>query len=92
MIAIVQDSSMEKVFLIEEWFDLDNKHPFNKYLDNQLLQHCLPDTATHKAHEIAKFLIFAQHVQWEKTSSLAFTSDYQGAGDILTDPQITSNP
>lgn len=92
MIAIVQDSSMEKVFLIEEWFDLDDEHPFNKYLDNRLPQHCLPDTATHKAHEIAKFLVFAQHVQWEKTGGLVFTSDYQGAGDILTDPQITSNP
>jgi len=92
MIAIVRDSSKEKVFLVEEWFDLVDGPPFHKYLGNRFLEPCVPSTASPKAHQIADFLLFAQHVQWEKTGGLAFTSDYQGAGDILTDPQITSNP
>ena len=92
MIAIVWESSKEKVFLVEEWFNPDTGYSFEKYLGNRFLDPCLPPTATPKAYEIAEFLVFAQHVQWEKTCGLAFTSDYQGGGDILTDLQITSNP
>lgn len=93
MIAIVQDHPTEKVFLIEEWIDTDgSERPFIKYLGNQYLQSCVSDDAPPEAHEIANFLTFAQHVQWEKSQFSAFTSDYQGAGKLLTDPQITSNP
>lgn len=93
MIAIVQNYSKEKVFLVEEWIDTDGSdHPFIKYLGNQYLQPCVSDDAPPEAHNIAKFLTFAQHVQWEKSQFSAFTSDYQGAGKLLTDPQITSNP
>jgi len=93
MIAIVRESTMEKAFLIEEWLDPDDEErPFVKYLGNRFLEPCVPSTAPTCAHEIAEFLSFAQHVQWQKTSGLAFTSDYQGAGEVLTDPEITSNP
>ena len=91
MIAIVVESSKEKVFLVEEWLDL-SKHPFEKYLGNRLPESSLSDDATTEAHKITEFLLFAQHVQWQKTSRLVYTSDYQGAGDVLTDPQITSDP
>jgi hypothetical protein len=78
------------VFLIEEWITSDdNEHPFIKYVGNRFPASCVPSMAHHDAHDIA---IFAQHVQWMKTGHLAFTSDYQGAGNILTDPQVTSNP
>jgi len=84
---------MEKAFLVEEWIALDNgEHLFIKYLGNHFPESCIPPTACPKAHNIAEFLVFAQHVQWEKSGGLVFTSDYQGAGGILTDPQITSNP
>jgi len=94
MIAIVRESSMEKVFLVEEWLNQDdsNGRKFLKYVGNHFPQSCVRDTEPPEAHKVAEFLIFAQHVQWSKTGRLAFTSDYQGAGDILTDPQITSNP
>jgi len=93
MIVIVRESTMEKAFLIEEWLDPDDEErPFVKYLGNRFLEPCVPSTAPTRAHEIAEFLSFAQHVQWQKTSGLAFTSDYQGAGEVLTDPEITSNP
>jgi hypothetical protein len=91
MIAIVEES--EKVWLVEEWLDVDDsERPFTKYIDNRFASPCLPETAPHKAQETAKFLVFAQHVQWEKTNWIAFTSDYQGVGNILTDPQITTHP
>src|SRR5260221_3263044 len=85
---------MEKVFLIEEWLNQDNhsRHKFLKYVGNHFPQSCVDSTEPPEAHQVTKFLIFAQHVQWIKSSGLAFTSDYQGAGDVLTDPQITSNP
>ena len=93
MIAIVRESTMEKAFLIEEWLDPDDGEcPFVKYLGNRFLEPCVPLTAPPRTHEIAEFLSFAQHIQWQKTGGLAFTSDYQGAGGVLTDPEITSNP
>lgn len=93
MIALVQDSPTDKAFLVEEWIALDDsEHPFIKYMDNCYPQSTVPLTAHPEAHEIAEFLIFAQHVQWQKSDNLVYTSDYQGAGGILTDPQITSNP
>lgn len=93
MIAIVQDPLLEKAFLVEEWIEVDDsEYPFTKYLNNRFPQSCVGLLAPPTAHEVAEFLIFAQHVQWEKTGFSAFTSDYQGARHLLTDPQITSNP
>jgi Alpha-kinase family len=94
MIAIVRENSMEKVFLIEEWLNLDDRsgRKYLKYLGNHFPESCVRPTDPPEAHELAEFLIFAQHVQWKKTGGRVFTSDYQGAGDILTDPQITSKP
>jgi hypothetical protein len=92
MIAVVQASS-EKAFLVEEWINTDDgDQPFVKYINNQFPQSCIPYSASSNAREIAEFLCFAQHVQWEKSKYSVFTSDYQGAGNLLTDPQITSNP
>jgi hypothetical protein len=94
MIAVVSDLPKSKAFLVEEWINTDNgDHRFIKYLNNRVPHHIsdsVPQAS--KAREITDFLIFAQHVQWKKTQYLAFTSDYQGAGDLLTDPQIMSNP
>jgi Alpha-kinase family len=92
LIAIVQSSSVEKAFLVEELIDLGDAHPFIKYLDNRFPISRVPLSAPPDTQNIADFLVFAQHVQWEKTQHSVFTSDYQGAGDLLTDPQITSNP
>lgn len=93
MIAIVQDLNIEKAFLVEEWINVnDDEQPFVKYINNRFPQSSLSHLAPPKAHKIADFLIFAQHVQWEKSQFLVFTSDYQGAGELLTDPQIMSDP
>lgn len=92
MIAIVQETAMEKAFLVEEWIESsDRDYPFIKYINNRTPLPCVPDIAPPTSHNTAAFLAFAQHVQWEKSQYSAFTSDYQGAGNLLTDPQITSN-
>lgn len=94
MIAVVRDLPTPKAFLVEEWINTDgDDHQFIKYLNNRVPHH-ISDLAPQppKAREITDFLIFVQHVQWMKSQYLAFTSDYQGAGNLLTDPQITSNP
>ena len=93
MIALVRNLSTPKAFLVEEWINTDNgNRQFIKYLNNRVPHH-ISDSVPQapKAWEITDFLIFAQHIQWKKSHYLAFTSDYQGAGDLLTDPQIMSN-
>ncbi len=94
MIALVNDLPTPKAFLVEEWINTDDSnHQFIKYLNNWVPHHISDSVPqTPKAREITDFLIFAQHVQWKKSGNLAFTADYQGAGDLLTDPQIMSNP
>jgi hypothetical protein len=94
MIAIVQEGSMEKVFLIEEWIDTDpdTDTVFTKYINNRSAKICLEGLPSLEAQVITDFLSFAQHVQWVKSKNLTFTSDYQGAGNLLTDPQIIADP
>lgn len=93
IIALVHDLPTSKAFLVEEWINTDDgNHQFIKYLNNRVPHHISSVPQAPKAWEITDFLIFAQHVQWKKTQCLAFTSDFQGAGDLLTDPQIMSNP
>ncbi|KAG1790000.1 uncharacterized protein HD556DRAFT_1446572 [Suillus plorans] len=43
-------------------------------------------------YEVASFFSFTQHVQYVKTGGLAFISDYQGSTELLTDPQILTDP
>ncbi|KAF5342368.1 hypothetical protein D9611_001109 [Ephemerocybe angulata] len=38
--------------------------------------------------ETAEFLCFTQHVQYLQTKGYGYISDYQGSGDLLTDPQL----
>ncbi|KAG1847356.1 hypothetical protein DFJ58DRAFT_843242 [Suillus subalutaceus] len=42
-------------------------------------------------YDLAVFLSFTQHIQYEKTEGLAFISDYQGSTELLTDPQILTH-
>jgi hypothetical protein len=98
LIAVVQSAfgDPDKAFLVEEWIDTDETdktdRQFTKYINNRFPESCVPPSVPYTVHQKAAFLAFAQHVQWEKTQHSAFTSDYQGAGHLLTDPQITSNP
>ena len=92
MIAIVLDDSKEKAFFVEEWIETDEgDRQFQKYVNNRHATSCVPIGAPPKVHYLAEFLLFSQHVQWEKTKMMVFVSDYQGEGGLLTDPQITTD-
>jgi len=92
MVAIIQGLPMEKAFLVEEWIETDkDKCQYLKYINNCFPTSTVPFSTPQKAYNIAYFLVFSQHLQWEKTKMGAFVSDYQGAGGLLTDPQITAN-
>ncbi|KAF4612188.1 hypothetical protein D9613_004565 [Agrocybe pediades] len=43
-------------------------------------------------YETSLFLCFIQHVQFQFTHHTVYISDFQGAGDLLTDPQIMTHP
>jgi hypothetical protein len=92
MIAVIQEGLSAKAFLVKEWIDNDNGYGFLKYINNHHAESCLDDCAPLTAHGIVEFLCFAQHIQWFKSKYLTFTSDYQGASNLLTDPQIIADP
>ncbi|KAF5366064.1 hypothetical protein D9757_012396 [Collybiopsis confluens] len=85
-LAIAQNDTSD-TFLVEELID---DRPFVKYINNNSAK---PRKLANPAQaRIARFLCFAQHVQWNKTKGLAYTSDFQGSGNLLTDPQIITRP
>ena len=93
MVALVKNATKEKAFLVEEWINTDEiDNVYTKYITNRHSQSIVPLGAPQNMHDIASFLVFAQHVQWQKTHHLVFTLDYQGAGLLLSDPQIISKP
>ena len=71
MIAIIHGGT-DKAFLIEEYIT----GPFSKYINNSKPVPLQGLTGT--SLELAHFLCFAQHVQYEKSPNLAYTSDFQG--------------
>jgi hypothetical protein len=90
MIAIVQNP--EKAYLVKEWIDTEyDEVPFTKYINNNLSESLIPLSAPKAVQDTTNFLVFIQHMQWEKMNFEAFTSDYQGTGVLLTDLQIISN-
>ena len=93
MVALVKTVEKEKAFLVEEWINTDEvDNIYTKYITNHHSVSALPFTTPQHMHNIAAFLVFAQHMQWQKTHQLTFTADYQGAGLLLSDPQVISKP
>ena len=80
--AIAEVSGEEKIFLIEEWINT-SKATFTKYINNARAVPCIPQTAPEELKNIANFLCFAQHVQYQFTFGRMFTSDYQGMSHII---------
>ncbi|KAJ3712619.1 hypothetical protein C8R42DRAFT_727784 [Lentinula raphanica] len=96
-LVIARREDHEEFYMMEECIGGDgcNDWPFLKYICNNSAHPILVDTTSPRASEknlCARFLAFAQHVQYVHTAKLAFTSDFQGAGDLLTDPQIITHP
>ncbi|KAJ8692171.1 hypothetical protein PTI98_009508 [Pleurotus ostreatus] len=76
---------VKKSYLIEEVIN----GKFIKYINNDSPE--LLPMENQDQERRAKFLAFAQHVQYFKTESV-FISDLQGGDTLLTDPQITTDP
>ena len=49
-----------------------------KYINNARAVSCISPKAPEEMQNIANFLCFAQHVQYQVTHGTLFTSDYQG--------------
>lgn len=73
---LAEDCERKKSYLIEEW--IDDTAKFVKYINNGHPVACVPVDASEDVHRIAEFLCFAQHIQFNETGGLAYTSDYQG--------------
>jgi Alpha-kinase family len=84
-VAIAQIPSNSKgptfhVYLVEEFIDEDLEGLFTKYIQNATARSLLkPDQ---EGYDIAEFLCFCQHVQYEKTGGSTYISDFQGACTI----------
>ncbi|EIW80120.1 hypothetical protein CONPUDRAFT_74365 [Coniophora puteana RWD-64-598 SS2] len=70
------------LYLLEERID----HQFIKYINNDSVTPC--KGLSKEEEEIANFLCFVQHVQYQTMHRVAFLSDFQGGGNLLTNPQI----
>ncbi|KIO08033.1 hypothetical protein M404DRAFT_135048 [Pisolithus tinctorius Marx 270] len=80
--------SVVAAYLLEEKIECGDSK-FTKFIHNVQYSSLLePD---HDAFHIAEFLVFTQHIQYMKTDSLAYISDYQGNTTLLTDPQILTH-
>ncbi|THU98733.1 hypothetical protein K435DRAFT_585995, partial [Dendrothele bispora CBS 962.96] len=83
-LVITQDDD-RKAFLLEQMIP----DSFGKYISN-----ASPRPLKQKAksnREIAEFLVFVQHHQYESTKAV-YISDFQGGTSLLTDPQIITDP
>ncbi|KAF5337968.1 hypothetical protein D9758_014308 [Tetrapyrgos nigripes] len=72
-------------YLVEEEIEVTENMPFKKYIHNGCTS--IPEDSPF----IVKFLAFIQHVQYWLTDGTAFTTDFQGSGMFLTDPQILTD-
>ncbi|KAH9836558.1 uncharacterized protein C8Q71DRAFT_857789 [Rhodofomes roseus] len=92
-LAIEDKESIErKVFMVEERIDPREHGVWRKYINNNSPTPLLSTSCTPALQHIADFLVFCQHVQYIKTSGLAFVSDFQGGTTLLSDPQIITAP
>ncbi|KAJ3894094.1 hypothetical protein GG344DRAFT_63197 [Lentinula edodes] len=94
-LVVARKGQQMEFYMMEELIPEHDGWSFHKYICNNsavpLFAHETSPYALEKNCQ-ARFLSFAQHVQYVETGRLAFTSDFQGAGDLLTDPQIITNP
>ncbi|KAG6370500.1 hypothetical protein JVT61DRAFT_11413 [Boletus reticuloceps] len=81
-------ANVQTPYLAEEL--IPNSKSFMKYVHNSE-PYPLPEP-DEPGYDLAQFLCFTQHIQYVKTGGLAYITDYQGSGALLTDPQILTHP
>ncbi|THU88721.1 hypothetical protein K435DRAFT_679263, partial [Dendrothele bispora CBS 962.96] len=80
----------ERTYLLEEKIQVPPNAEFTKYIHNGSPLPNIPPTDPE--YNVALFLCAVQHLQYEKTYRLAYVSDFQGYGGLLTDAQIMTSP
>lgn len=95
-LVVATKEHREELYMMEELILGETGWPFCKYICNNSAAPLLVDESSSfcgsEQNRYARFLSFAQHVQYIETGHLAFTSDFQGAENLLTDPQIITHP
>ncbi|KAH9481781.1 Myosin heavy chain kinase C [Psilocybe cubensis] len=81
-------TSYSAAYLLEEL--IPTELPFIKYIHNADAVPLLEESEP--GYDTSKFLCFVQHVQFVESHGQVFLSDFQGAGDLLTDPQVMTHP
>jgi Alpha-kinase family len=82
-LAIEQANEGERrCFLLEEIIP-ESEGSFRKYLNNTSAVPC--HFVDEDDNDRAKFLAFAQHVQYLKTKKRAYVADFQGPSEVLPD-------
>ena len=97
-------TSHRAAYLLEELLPMDR--PFIKYIHNA--EAVPLQDINELGHDIGIFLCFIQHIQFVHTHGQAYISDFQGmldnltlslglnsfpgAGDLLTNPQVMTDP
>jgi hypothetical protein len=67
----------QQTILIEDLIDEVQEGPFVKYINNNSAKP-LVFPGDDERTNVAEFLAFCQHIQYEKTGKLAYVSDFQG--------------
>lgn len=69
-----------QVYLVEEYLDVGSKddQKFFKYINNSSAKPLLSYLPDNDYKDCARFLSFAQHIQFVKTKEMVYTSDFQG--------------
>lgn len=70
-------TTMRAAYLLEELISMETDEEFVKYVHNGDATP-LPDIEEVSAYELARFLCFIQHIQYQKTDGKVYISDFQG--------------
>ncbi|KAF8996699.1 hypothetical protein BDQ17DRAFT_1171333, partial [Cyathus striatus] len=80
-----KSTTMRNVYLLEEFIENEGNN-FIKFIHNGPARPLLDESDP--LYVIAEFLCFMQHIQYEKTDSLAYVSDLQGVQSLEDDAAL----
>lgn len=87
--AVAVSDSPKRTYLVEGRIPFGlGPLKYTKYVNNNAAS---PTPGRFPAH-IGRFFCFLQHLQLETTGHLAFLTDFQGAGELLTDVALITRP
>ncbi|KAK1225453.1 hypothetical protein PQX77_011602 [Marasmius sp. AFHP31] len=88
----LKGTPVERTFLMEELIPMEDGDRFVKYIHNGNANPNDELSFNDPDYPKAEFLSAIQHLQFDKMQGLAYVSDFQGYGDLLTDAQLMTSP